>query len=399
MAIITILSGSYCSGDEIVNQLCLQLNYRRLDEQLIELTSKKHNLSRGKLASVLAGGRDKRSKESALMLAYLEETLAEWIQDDDVILSGCVGFLIPNNIAHVLRVCVIADAKYRISQARKLDAHSESSALEVVQAYDRNLTACVSQWISKPVYDESLYDIVVPIDKMTLATAVLLISTHASSDAIATTSWSRTQAKDFLLSAQVKTALTKAGHFVDVFSENGRVTVGINEQALFMGRLEEKLKGLAAEVEGVTEVVTKLGSHFSVPSINPWESIDAPPKILLVDDEKEFVETLSERLNTRNLKSSIAYDGEQALEMIEKEIPDVIVLDLQMPGIDGIETLRRVKQSHPEVEVIILTGHGSEREQVAAEDLGVFAYLHKPVNVNELTQVMKEAYAKGHRRD
>ena len=143
---------------------------------------------------------------------------------------------------------------------------------------------------------------------------------------------------------------------------------------------------------GVNDVTVKLGSKYSPPSVNPWEDIEASPRILLVDDEKEFVQTLSERLRTRNIESSVAYDGEQALDMLQSEVADVIVLDLRMPGIDGIETLRRIKVQHPRVEVIILTGHGSKREQDIAEELGAFAYLQKPINVNELARVMKAAY-------
>lgn len=119
-----------------------------------------------------------------------------------------------------------------------------------------------------------------------------------------------------------------------------------------------------------------------------------PSKILLVDDEKEFVQTLSERLLTRNLESSVVYNGEEAIEFVNKDEPEVMVLDLKMPGIDGIEVLRRVKKEHPKVEVIILTGHGSDREESLAEELGAFAYLHKPVNVDLLAKVMREAYQK-----
>jgi DNA-binding NtrC family response regulator len=115
---------------------------------------------------------------------------------------------------------------------------------------------------------------------------------------------------------------------------------------------------------------------------------------LLVDDEKEFVHTLSERLSTRNLESSIVYNGEEALDFVKNDEPDVMVLDLKMPGIDGIEVLRRVKREHPNVEVIILTGHGSDKEESLAEELGAFAYLHKPVNIDLLAQAMKEAYKK-----
>jgi CheY-like chemotaxis protein len=245
----------------------------------------------------------------------------------------------------------------------------------------------------KSAYDESLYDILIPMDKTSQTTAQELILEQVQSDAVQTTERSQAQVRDFLLSARVKVALTDAGHRVEVFAENGHVIIGINEHALRMGRLHEKLAKMAKGVDGVTEVTTKLGTKYNPPSINPWDAIEVPPKVLLVDDEKEFVQTLSERLKNRNLESSIAYDGEQALEMIQEDVPDVIVLDLLMPGIDGIETLRRIKKSHSDVEVIILTGHGSEREKLAAEELGAFAYLQKPVHVNELAQIMREAHA------
>jgi CheY-like chemotaxis protein len=199
------------------------------------------------------------------------------------------------------------------------------------------------------------------------------------------------------LAAEVKVELLRKGWRVEVFAEGGHVIVGINDPVMSIKRLQPKIGRLAKTIAGVDEVTVKLGSHYSPPSVNPWDGIQAPPKILLVDDEKEFVHTLSERLKTRNIGSSIAYNGEQALEMLKSETVDVIVLDLMMPGIDGIETLRRVKKHYPGVEVIILTGHGSKREQDIAEELGAFAYLQKPVNVNELARVMKAAYlrAKG----
>jgi DNA-binding response OmpR family regulator len=123
-------------------------------------------------------------------------------------------------------------------------------------------------------------------------------------------------------------------------------------------------------------------------------NIELPPKVLLVDDEKEFVQTLSERLQTRQLPASIVYDGQQALDYVEKDAPDVIVLDLMMPGIGGIEVLTRLKQSNPQIEVVVLTGHGSEREEQLAADLGAFAYLTKPVNIEVLAEVMRDAYRK-----
>ena len=116
--------------------------------------------------------------------------------------------------------------------------------------------------------------------------------------------------------------------------------------------------------------------------------------MLLVDDEREFVETLSERLLMRDIGSAVVYDGEEALRLVSEDEPEVVVLDLKMPGIDGIEVLRRLKQDYPLVEVIILTGHGSEKDRDLCMQLGAFAYLEKPVEIEELSATMQKAYDK-----
>ena len=88
----------------------------------------------------------------------------------------------------------------------------------------------------------------------------------------------------------------------------------------------------------------------------------------------------------------MVYDGEQALAAVGEEEPEVMVLDLKMPGIDGIEVLRRVKTEHPNVEVIVLTGHGSEEIRKHCMEMGACAYLDKPVDIETLTKTMKEAF-------
>jgi len=115
-------------------------------------------------------------------------------------------------------------------------------------------------------------------------------------------------------------------------------------------------------------------------------------KLLLVDDEKEFVTSLAERIKMRELGSNIALNGEEALQIVNDQVPDVMVLDLKMPGIDGMEVLRRVKKAYPEVQVIILTGHGSEKDEKDARRLGAFDYLQKPVDIDKLVQYINRAY-------
>ena len=114
--------------------------------------------------------------------------------------------------------------------------------------------------------------------------------------------------------------------------------------------------------------------------------------ILLVDDEEEFVKTLSQRMQIRNQESDIALSGEQALRQVEQKVPDVVILDLKMPGMDGLEVLRQVKKVYPEVQVIILTGHGSEKDEKEARRLGAFDYLKKPVDIQTLMQHVNRAY-------
>ena len=115
-------------------------------------------------------------------------------------------------------------------------------------------------------------------------------------------------------------------------------------------------------------------------------------KILLVDDEKEFVESLSERLELRNLEADIAYDGEQALEAMKEGRHDVMVLDLRMPGIDGIEVLRRAKKRNPDVQVVVLTGHGTEKDEEQAKKLGASAYMKKPVDIDHLVGTLNKVW-------
>lgn len=116
-------------------------------------------------------------------------------------------------------------------------------------------------------------------------------------------------------------------------------------------------------------------------------------KVLLVDDEKAFVDTLAQRLKMRELIVDTVYDGEQALACIKEVDPDVIVLDLKMPGLHGIEVLREVKKIKHEIQVIILTGHGTDKDEEEARKLGGFDFLRKPADIDLLVSKIKEAYS------
>jgi len=115
-------------------------------------------------------------------------------------------------------------------------------------------------------------------------------------------------------------------------------------------------------------------------------------KLLLVDDEENFVNTLAERMKMRDVPSKVVYSGEEALEVVKLQEPDVMVLDLRMPGIDGMEVLRKVRAANPKVQVIILTGHGTDLDEEEARKLGAFHYHKKPIDIDELLGTVKKAY-------
>lgn len=116
-------------------------------------------------------------------------------------------------------------------------------------------------------------------------------------------------------------------------------------------------------------------------------------KILLIDDEKDFLEALSERMSTRGMTVSTSTSAKEALETVEKGSFDAIVLDLMMPGMDGMEALRILKEKDPKLQVILLTGHATVEKGVEAIKSGALDLLEKPADIETLTRKIKEASA------
>jgi DNA-binding response OmpR family regulator len=117
-------------------------------------------------------------------------------------------------------------------------------------------------------------------------------------------------------------------------------------------------------------------------------------KVLIVDDEEDFASTLSERLQIRGYDSIAVFCAEDAVLIAKSSPPDVVLLDLKMPGISGIEVLKAIKQINPSIEVIMLTGHGAE--QGGAEGLanGASAYIMKPIDIEKLVDTIDKAKQK-----
>lgn len=398
MAVISIFSGSYCRGEEVADAVTRKTAYDRVDKELIEVASRRYKVPEERLVRVMMGSApllNRFTYEREKNLAYIKAALAELVSRDNIVYHGFAGHLLPPGITHVLRVCVIANMEYRVALAMERDQLSESQALNRIHKEDADRGRWTRYLFEQEPYDESRYDIMIAMNLTTVEDAAAMICENAAKEPLRTSRESQQAARDLVLAAQVNIALAEKGYDVDVTSSGGELTIWVKKYTARLESLSRQLTRIAGAVPGVKSAQCRPGEKFVPPSliVSP-DDFDLPTRILLVDDEREFVNTLSERLQTRRLEPAVVYDGEDALTFVASDEPEVMVLDLKMPGIDGLEVLRRVKKDHPRVEVIILTGHGSEKEERIAKELGAFAYLYKPIDIDVLAKTMKEAYRK-----
>jgi CheY-like chemotaxis protein len=388
MSIITLFSGSFCNEDPVIQEIISRTGYRLItDNEVVAEASQLSEIAENKIMQAFSAGTsvfNKFTQEKEHSIAFLKLALAELIPDDNALVTCFCGQLIP-----------IASLKYRIAAASREQGLSQKDAAKVVQKREEDCSAWIDTLFNQSdPWDAGLYDIVIPADKMAAADAAALIADNAGSDVVRPTQSSKQALTDFRLAAVTQVALAREGHTVNVSAKDGSIAIIINKHVLRLSRLQDELRSIAEQVPGVKAVETKVGKDFHKSDIYRKHNFEMPSKVLLVDDEREFIQTLSERLMMRNMGPAVAYDGESALNLIKEDEPDVMIVDLKMPGIDGLEVLRKVKETRPEIEVIILTGHGHVADRELCMKLGAFAYLQKPLDINELSEIIKKANEK-----
>jgi CheY-like chemotaxis protein len=399
MSIISVYSGAFCKAGEVIKDVHSSTGFELLsDDEAVRAAHSISGISAEKIRRAFAAKTsvfNKFTHEKECSVAYLRLALAERIAQDNLIVEGFVGQLIPTTISHLLRVALIGDLKFRLGVAQ-VEGLPEKQALKRLRSHDEDCAA----WIDflhrtpKNCWAPELYDLFIPMNKTKVPQASALIEENVIKTVLQTTPASQKAVKDFQLAAQVEVTLVRQGHNVEVAADGGAITLSIHKQVLMLGRLEEELKSIASQVDGVETVTVKVGRSYHQANIYRKHDFSLPGRVLLVDDERDLVQTLSERLQMRDMGSAVAYDGESALRLVQDDEPEVMIIDLKMPGIDGLEVLRKVKKIRPKIEVIILTGQGSAQDEAKCMELGAFGYLQKPVDIEKLSQMLKIAHVK-----
>ena len=399
MPIITIFNASFCGANHVARGVAEALGCRLLGNEALEAASVRFGAPLDRMIKSMGGAPsvfNSFTHDKEKHIAYIRAGVAQALLEDNIVLNSAAALAAPAGVRHILRVCLTATKDFRAAEAVKSGrAASEKDAVRLIKKSDLEAAQWAADLHKKSPWDKTLFDIKIPMNSATLEQSVALICENARLDVVKATPKSLQAAADNALAAEALVQLARAGHFdMDVTASGGDVTIIINKNVLRLESLAKELKAAVAKVQRVKNVDAKAGPDFYRADIYRRQNFELPQKVLLVDDEAEYVQTLSERLQMRDFGTAVAFNGEEAMSLVASDEPEVMVLDLRMPGIDGMEVLRRLKREHPEVEAIILTGHGTEKDRELAMELGAFAYLEKPVDIDKLAQTMQAAYKK-----
>lgn len=313
---------------------------------------------------------------------------------EQYLFHGFLTSLIPPEVTEVLRVLVVDKKEGRIERAVK-SGLTKGEAKKKIRNHDISAFSWTDFLFAKEAYDSSLYDLVVPVEAKDHReiTKEILGCFHRTS--VLRTPESQSAVKDMKIAAEIENLLLANGHKMGIKIKDGNVTLIIQNSVLNFTGLKQDVSGLVKQIPGVKDITIEKHKTY-VETVYRQQKFELPSKVLFVDDEREFVQTVSQRLISRDVGTYGVYDGQEALELIAEDRPEVMVLDLKMPGLHGIEVLRQAKEIAPEIEVIILTGHGTTKDMEECMKLGAFAYMNKPVNIEELSATIKAANDKVH---
>lgn len=428
MPIVAFFSGAYSSAAEIAEKVADRLGYSVVSNDVVQAAACKFGVPENKINLAMSGSRgwlNALTREWEKNLIYIKAALAELLKTDDRIFIGPATYLIPQPITHVLRVRIVAEQAYRIQKAIERDGMSAEEAASSVAKSDRELSKWTSQILPCVSWDPFFYDMTVPIPAMSVPQAVDVVCENVVKDTFKPTEASIRAVEDFALATSVSVALSEVGRLLcDVTANDGEVTVVVDTGATPKGALartvrslrfediEEEIRGICATIDQVKRVEVRPGAGAAksweealdepdrgpgpvTPSdrdgAEPEGERERPLRLLLADDDVELLEHLGKRLRARGLSVTEVTNGEDAIESATNQTFDVAVLDINMPGVDGVETLRQLKRIQPFLQVIMLTGYGSVESAFESGQLDAVRFLQKPHKFEKLLEDISQA--------
>ncbi|MCA1743652.1 MAG: response regulator, partial [Desulfovibrionales bacterium] len=396
MPIITVFSVPYCNEEKVVKNLSEKMGLELVtDKQIISTASSTYGIPEDKFYKALF---DKRSvfnaftRDKERCVACYKAALASIFLKQDLVFQGFGGFLVPKSLTHVLKVCLMAEMDYRLEIASKQHSLSIEGLKKLIAQEDSSRYRWTEYVVHQGPWESSLYDILISMEKISVEEAVELARNFAKKAVTLPTRDSIQAAEDFAFNADIEAELALKGWFVRAKIKDDKLFVRLDKNIMRPERLEDELASILSNVaENMDFEIHSGPDMFQTDVYRPYDS-ETPAKVLLVDNEKRFAKSLSERLQMQEMGTAAVYNGEEALELIDEDEPEVVILDLKLPGIDGVEVLHYIKRNHPDLPVIILSGGGQEKEFETCTRMGAFACLRKPVEIKDLTETIRQAH-------
>lgn len=398
MTMVSFCGGRFCRVEEAAQKTAERLGCPLFtDNELAVRAAGLGPLPEGKLLAAMyeqpgALGDFTRLRPKAL--PQLALAMAELLAEAPLVFRGLGTHLIPGGVTHVLSVCLAASDGFRRAQAAREEELDPRRTEALIHDSDQAIRNWRHFLLAPAGWSAHEFDILLSVEKKDMASILELIVQSARSAPLMPTAASLAALEDMALAAKAQAGLAEKGYYHPEFKATacrGEISVETNKKILRVSKVNNDLIKAVRRKTGVDAVEVKMGPGYHKSDVYRQTSFVLPSKVLLVDDEREFVETLSERLQLRDIGATVVYDGAQAMESLARDRPEVVVLDLRMPGVDGLEVLSRIREQYPQVKVIVLTGHGSARDRDKCLAMGAFAFMQKPVDFEELSEVMRQA--------
>ena len=395
MSSIALFPCAFTQGETVIDHLATRLELTLYtDEDLIRETSVRFNCKPDVLQGMLYGRTSvfnqftlEREKTVNMFRLILADKLGT---EGQFLFYGHHAVLIPLAVVDVLTILLVDSKEGRIAQAQT-EGLSEAAAKKQIKYHDVRAYRWAEFLFKKEPFDKSLYDLVLPNSLKSVEERCDGIINFFHKTSLLRSAESIQAVDNMALAAKVERRLLRGGHVLGVLADGRHITLSVEKSVFHFEGLKKELVEIVSAVRGVDMVTVHMSPAYS-DSIYRQQKFELPSKVLFVDDEKEFVQTVAERLISRNVGTYGVFSGVEALELISDDPPDVMVLDLKMPQMHGVEVLKKAKELYPEIEIIILTGHGSVEDEMVCMTLGAFAYLNKPVDIETLSNTIKSAH-------